>query len=137
MVYKLSQYPNAQGSIRVTLFGILILLTALNSPNAAVPISVIPSFTTMVFTSAYGSIRRARFVPQTVPSVYAPYFGGYSSWKRTSSSNTPDYEDDYVAALMSEAERSGLYAGIVEEMMQDGFTLEEIEDFIYCGSCYQ
>lgn len=86
---------------------------------------------------ADGSIRRARFVPQTVPSIYAPYFGGYLSGKRTSYPNVPAYEDDYVAALMSEAERSGLYAGIVEEMMQDGYTLEEIEDFIYCGSCYQ
>lgn len=86
---------------------------------------------------ADGSIRRAHFVPQAVPSVYAPYFGGYSNKKRTSYPNVPDYEDDYVSALMSEAERSGLYAGIVEEMMRDGYTLEEIEDFIYCGSCYQ
>lgn len=84
-----------------------------------------------------GDIRRAHFVPQTVPSVYAPYFGGYSNWKQTSYPSTHDYEDDYVATLMSEAERSGLYAGIVEEMMRDGYTLEEIEDFIYCGSCYQ
>lgn len=90
---------------------------------------------------ADGSIRRAHFVPQTVPSGY-PYFG-YSRWGKTTAyptgygSREPDYEDDYVSALMSEAERSGLYAGIVEEMMQDGYTLEEIEDFIYCGSCYQ
>lgn len=91
----------------------------------------------IVRLDADGTIRRAYFVPQTVPSVYAPYFGGYSNWKQTSYPNVPDYEGDYVAALMSEAERSGLYAGIVEEMMQDGYTLEEIEDFIYCGSCYQ
>ena len=84
-----------------------------------------------------GAIRRAHFVPQAVPSVYAPYFGGYSSWKRTSCSNTHDYEDDYVAALMSEAERSGISARVVDDLLNDGFTLEEIEDFIYCGSCYQ
>lgn len=91
----------------------------------------------IVRLDADGSIRRAHFVPQAVPSVYTPYFGGYSSRKQISYSNIPDYEDDYVAALMSEAERSGLYSGIVEEMMRDGYTLEEIEDFIYCGSCYQ
>ncbi len=86
---------------------------------------------------ADGSIHRAHFVPQAVPNVYAPYFGGYSSRKQISYSNAHNYEDEYVATLMSEAERSGLYAGIVEKMMQDGYTLEEIEDFIYCGSCYQ
>ena len=86
---------------------------------------------------ADGDIRRAHFVPQAVPNIYAPYFGGYSSWKRASYANTSDYEDDYLEALMTEAERSGIYSGIVEEMMRDGYTLEEIEDFIYCGSCYR
>lgn len=84
-----------------------------------------------------GEIRRAHFIPQTVPSVYAPYFGGYSSRKQISYSNTHDYESDYVAALMSEAERSGISARVVDDLLNDGYTLEEIEDFIYCGSCYQ
>lgn len=86
---------------------------------------------------ADGSIRRAHFVPQAVPSAYAPYFGGHSSWKYTSYSNAHDYEDEYISALISEAERSGISARVVDDLMNDGYTLEEIEDFIYCGSCYQ
>ena len=49
----------------------------------------------------------------------------------------PDYDEDYVTALMSEAERSGISARVVDDLLNDGYTLEEIEDFIYCGSRYQ
>ena len=89
------------------------------------------------------SIRRAHFVPQAVPSVYAPYFGGYSRWGKAAAYPTGygsqglDCEDNYVATLMSEAERSGISARVVDDLLSDGYTLEEIEDFIYCGSCYQ
>ena len=69
------------------------------------------------------------------------WWGGWSSsacvlptWngvKRTA--HTENGKSDYVQALYSVAGSFGLSPWTIDQLLQDGFTEEEIEDYLYCG----
>ena len=76
-----------------------------------------------------GAITRGEFEPTGIYGRqyrlwgYMPYCTPYSS----------KGNEEYVAQLKSMANSFGYTSGAIDRMLRHGFTLDEIEEFLYCG----
>ena len=63
---------------------------------------------------------------------YVEYFGYGFNWRDYYYMDSFDYEDDQLEELKGVAKYMGYSEDTIDELLENGFTPEEIEEYIYC-----
>lgn len=78
-----------------------------------------------------GNISRSNFDASNLfPRLYDPW----SDWSRFQPFPEPKVEEDYLNDLKAIAACHGLFPEDVDKLLADGFTAEDIEEYLYCGA---
>lgn len=71
---------------------------------------------------AEGNIKKSNFDDRKLHPFRLPYYYGFDEEK----------EDDYLSLLKAVGERYGYPGDFIDELLNDGFTTDDIEEMIYC-----
>lgn len=71
---------------------------------------------------AEGNIKKSNFDDRKLHPFRLPYYSGFDV----------EVEDDYLSLLKAVGERYGYPGDFIDELLNDGFTTDDIEEMIYC-----
>lgn len=78
-----------------------------------------------------GKISRSNFDASNLfPRLYDPL----AAWTQFQPFSEPKVEEDYLNDLKAIAACHGLFPEDVDKLLADGFTAEDVEEYIYCGA---
>ena len=79
----------------------------------------------------YGNMSRSQFDASNLfPRLYDPW----ADWPRFQSYTEPKIQEEYLNDLKAIAACHGLFPEDVDKLLADGFTAEDVEEYIYCGA---
>lgn len=79
----------------------------------------------------YGDMSRSHFDASNLfPWLYDPW----ADWRQFGLCDAPNDQEDYLNDLKAVAACHGLFPEDVDKLLADGFTAEDIEEYIYCGA---
>lgn len=79
----------------------------------------------------YGNMSRSNFDASNLfPRLYDPW----ADWPHFQSCTEPEIQEEYLNDLKAIAACHGLFPEDVDKLLADGFTAEDIEEYIYCGA---
>jgi len=88
----------------------------------------------------HGEIDKAEFTPIKYHAYWYGYYPRHESdygWEMMTDKNLNDDYRQYVAMLKQIAQIYGYTSQDIDELIESGFALEEIEEMIYCGDIYE
>lgn len=78
----------------------------------------------------YGNMSRSHFDASNLfPQLYDPW----ADWRGFGLCSASEDQEDYLNDLKAVAACHGLFPEDVDKLLADGYTTEDIEDYLYCG----
>ena len=78
-----------------------------------------------------GNISRSNF---DASNLFPRFYDPWADWARFQPLSEPKVEEDYLNDLKAIAACHGLFPEDVDKLLADGFTTEDIEEYLYCGA---
>lgn len=84
----------------------------------------------------YGNINKSTFKTDNLEgfSLASYYWRSYIPRCETVTKKTGSYKEEYIDMLKTEAEYCGYSPTLIDSLLQDGFSMDDIEDMLYCGA---
>ncbi|WP_293008604.1 MULTISPECIES: class II glutamine amidotransferase [Oscillibacter] len=85
--------------------------------------------------SPNGEISRSTFDDR---NLFLPWYGDFCSDRACSDDRSrlvPRWDEEYLAELRAVASSFGYAPEDIDTLLQQGFSPEDVEDFLYCGEC--